>query len=93
MITEAIFRVFWGFLNLLDSIIPPIPWPDWLRAPADFMVSWAQSDKVNMTGIFMFVHPLQFDVLALALTLRVVGRIVHKTKEAVSIATGGGLNG
>jgi hypothetical protein len=89
VITEAIFRAFWSTAAVLDTLIPPIPWPDFFGTYAEF---WNSININNdLTGFFVFVHPLTYDVVLLSITLRVTKAIVNRLRSMLSLATGGGV--
>lgn len=90
MITEAIFRAFWHVVNFIDFLIPPIPWPDFLFDA----YSWVSGVivKSDVVGIFGFIHPVTYDVIALSFVLRGIKVMVNRTRQAISLATGGGLS-
>jgi len=89
VITEAIFRAFWALSSFVDFIIPPIPWPDFFTDVAEF---WESINVgTDLTGFFMFVHPLTYDVIALAILLRAVLAIVQRLRQVISVSTGGGI--
>jgi len=89
VITEAIFRVFWSVAGFIDLLIPPIPWPSFLDSVADFWFS--VNVGTDLTGFFMFVHPVTYDVVALAILLRATLAIVQRLRQVVSVSTGGGI--
>jgi hypothetical protein len=89
VITEALITAVLGLVGFIDSLIPPVAWPDWLDAPADFFTAGGIGG-LNLSGLFVFVHPIVYDIALLMLSLLAIERIVRRIRALVSTATGGG---
>lgn len=88
MITEWLIRGLMVVIRAVESLVPAVPWPDWLDAPADWMAS--VSSSINLNAVFAYIHPVTLDITLLTLTLRSVERIVRRVRALFSTATGGG---
>ena len=89
MITELLLSFILAAVEFIDSLIPPIPWPSWLSAPAEFFANGGVGG-VNLAGVFVFVHPVVYDLMLLVLTLLAAERFVRRLRAMLSTATGGG---
>lgn len=90
MITEAIFRAFWGLTALIDQLIPPVPWPSWFGNVVEFWEAFNVGS--SLVGLFVFIHPVTYDVIALSIVLRATLAVVNRLRQMVSVATGGGVD-
>lgn len=91
MITELLLTAVFAIFDVIEALVPPIPWPSWLEAP----LTWAESmsDSVSIKGVTAWIHPLVLDAIALALLLRLFSMFLARVRSVVSLISGGGGGG
>jgi len=90
MITEIIVRGLLAFVKGLDALIPPIDWPEWLSMPIDYFQDNFNAGAINLNALFVWIHPLSIDVMALMVAMKATERLVRRMRALASTATGGG---
>jgi hypothetical protein len=90
VITEVIIYALSSLARLIDTLMPTIPWPEWLATPREWFTDMVSGG--GMTGVFGLVHPLVYDVALLALSLSAAKAVISRVRQVMSVATGGGMN-
>lgn len=82
----AVLRI----VQVIDGLIPPINWPDWVSAPFDYFSDGVAGGSISLNAAFAYIHPSVYDLLFLMLALKAAERFIRRVRALVSTATGGG---